>query len=92
MTVTPVNLFASEIRLRQGGQVHAEQRTFDSEQDDWRLTAFHMETDAEVHADHWEAHDAEEDISCLTCTAGRSGARREQHHVDGVITEHAGPP
>jgi hypothetical protein len=25
-------------------------------------------------------------------TAGRSGARREQHHVDGVITEHAEPP
>jgi mannose-6-phosphate isomerase-like protein (cupin superfamily) len=67
MTVTPIDLFASEIRLCQGGQVHAGQRTFDPELDGWRLMAFHGQTDAEVHADHWEVHpDAEEVVSCLT--------------------------
>ncbi|MFI9237005.1 cupin [Streptomyces sp. NPDC053079] len=67
MTVTPIDLFASFIRLHQGGQVHAEQQVFDPEWDGWQLMAFHVETDADVHADHWEVHpDADELVSCLT--------------------------
>ena len=67
MTVTPFDLFASSIHLDQGGQAHAEQRVYDPERDGWRLNAFHVETNADVHADHWEVHpDAEEVVSCLT--------------------------
>jgi quercetin dioxygenase-like cupin family protein len=67
MTVTPIDLFASFIHLDQGGQVHAEQPVFDPERDGWQLMAFHVETDADVHADHWEAHSgADEVVSCLT--------------------------
>jgi mannose-6-phosphate isomerase-like protein (cupin superfamily) len=67
MTTTPVDLFASFIHLRQDGQAHAEPRTFDPERDSWQLMTFHVATDADVHADHWEVHpDADEVVSCLT--------------------------
>ncbi|MFI0713138.1 cupin [Streptomyces inhibens] len=67
MTVTPIDLFASFIHLDQGGQVRAEQPVFDPERDGWQLMTFHAETDADLHADHWEVHsDADEVVSCLT--------------------------
>jgi mannose-6-phosphate isomerase-like protein (cupin superfamily) len=67
MTVTPIDLFASFIHLHQDGQVDAEQPVFDHERDGWQLMAFHLETDADVHADHWEVHpDADEVVCCLT--------------------------
>ncbi|WP_433466160.1 cupin [Spirillospora sp. CA-128828] len=66
MTVTPIDLFASFIRLHQGGQVHAEPQASDAERDGWQLMAFHAKTAADVHADHWEVHpEAEEIVSCL---------------------------
>ncbi|MEI5101875.1 cupin domain-containing protein [Streptomyces sp. PmtG] len=40
---------------------------FDPEREGWQLMTFHVETDADVHADHWEVHaDADEIVSCLT--------------------------
>lgn len=66
MTVAPIDLFASFIHLEQGGQVRAGQPVFDAEQDGWQVMAFHVETDADVHADHWEVHSgADEVVSCL---------------------------
>ncbi|MGN9843288.1 cupin [Nonomuraea sp. H19] len=66
MTVTPIDLFASFLRLHQGGEIHAGKRAMDSDQDGWQLMAFHAKTDADVHADHWEVHpEAEEVVSCL---------------------------
>ncbi|MGW1072095.1 cupin [Streptomyces sp. NPDC002537] len=67
MTATPIDLFASFIRFQQDGQVHAEPQTFDLSRDGWQLMSFHVETDANVHAGHWEIHpDADEVVSCLT--------------------------
>ncbi|KUM68248.1 cupin domain-containing protein [Streptomyces sp. ISL-22] len=67
MTVTPIDLFASFIHLQQGGQVSAEQPVFDTERDGWQVMTFHVETDADVHGDHWEIHTAaDEVVSCLT--------------------------
>ncbi|BDM74269.1 hypothetical protein HEK616_77560 (plasmid) [Streptomyces nigrescens] len=67
MTLTPIDLFSSFIHLRQDGQVRAEQPVFDAEREGWQLMAFRVQTDAEVHADHWEVHsDADELVSCLT--------------------------
>ena len=67
MTVTPIDLFASFIRLNQDGQSHAEQQVFDPERDGWQVMTFHVETNADVHADYWEIHtDADEVVSCLT--------------------------
>ncbi|AWN25374.1 cupin domain-containing protein [Streptomyces sp. NEAU-S7GS2] len=67
MTVAPIDLFASFIHLDQGGQVRAAQPVFDPERDGWQLMTFHVETDADVHADHWEVHSAaDEVVSCLS--------------------------
>ncbi|MEU1820359.1 cupin [Streptomyces roseifaciens] len=67
MTVTPIDLFASFIHLGQGGQVRAEQPSFDFERDGWQVMTFHVENAADVHADHWEIHpSADELVSCLT--------------------------
>ncbi|MEU7583557.1 cupin [Streptomyces sp. NPDC041068] len=67
MTVTPIDLYASFVHLRPGGQVRAEQPVFDPERDGWQVMTFHVETDADVHGDHWEVHTAaEEVVSCLT--------------------------
>ena len=66
MTVAPIDLFASALRLGRDGRVRAEPRAPGSEPDGWRLTAVHAKTGADVHADHWEVHpEAEEVVSCL---------------------------
>ncbi|MFJ8083238.1 cupin [Streptomyces sp. NPDC096205] len=67
MTVTPIDLFASFIHLDEGGQVRAAQPVFEFEREGWQLMTFHVESDADVHADHWEVHtDADEIVSCLS--------------------------
>ncbi|MEU2791730.1 cupin [Streptomyces sp. NPDC007100] len=67
MTVTPIDLYASCIRLRQGGEARAEQPVFAPERGGWQVMTFHVETDADVHGDHWEVHTAaDEVVSCLT--------------------------
>ncbi|MFD9634855.1 cupin domain-containing protein [Streptomyces violascens] len=67
-TMPPIDLFTSFIHLGDGGQVHPEPQVFkDSGRDGWHLMTFHVETDADVHADHWEVHpEAEELVTCLT--------------------------
>ncbi|MFF3544608.1 cupin domain-containing protein [Streptomyces platensis] len=66
MTVTPIDLFGSFIRL-DDRRVRAEPPAFDTERAGWQLMTFHVETDADLHADHWEIHpEAEELVSCLT--------------------------
>lgn len=67
MTAEPIELFSSFIHLDHSGQVRAERPVFDSERDGWQLMTFHVETDADVHGDHWEIHtEADELVSCLT--------------------------
>ncbi|NEE20196.1 cupin domain-containing protein [Streptomyces sp. SID7499] len=67
MTVAPIDLFASFLHLDQSGRVRAEQPVFDADRDGWQVMTFHVETDADVHGDHWEIHsDADEVVACLT--------------------------
>ncbi|EFL20446.1 putative cupin domain protein [Streptomyces himastatinicus ATCC 53653] len=67
MTVTPIDLFASFLHLDEGGRVRASQPVFDPGRDGWQLMTFHVESDADLHADHWEVHsEADEVVSCLT--------------------------
>ncbi|MGA5357349.1 cupin [Streptomyces purpurascens] len=67
MTVTPIDLFASFLHLDEGGRVRAEEPVFDPGREGWQLMTFHVETDADVHGDHWEIHTAaDEVVSCLT--------------------------
>ncbi|MFG2630742.1 cupin [Streptomyces sp. NPDC048473] len=71
MTTTPISsidLFASALRIHPDGDVRvAERRMTSSDSGAWQIATFHVETDADVHADHWEMHpEAEEAVCCLT--------------------------
>ncbi|MFD7245041.1 hypothetical protein [Streptomyces massasporeus] len=71
---------------------------FDADRDGWQVMTFHVETDADVHGDHWEIHsDADEVVACLTggirlrFRAERQGGQRgtersESSLIDGVRT------
>ncbi|MFJ3660003.1 cupin [Streptomyces sp. NPDC090119] len=68
MTTTAVDLFASALRFHPDGEVRAVERQMTSgDSGTWQIATFHVETDADVHADHWEMHpEAEEAVCCLT--------------------------
>ncbi|MER7176320.1 cupin domain-containing protein [Streptomyces mesophilus] len=67
MTVTPIDLFMNFLHLDQDGRVRAEKPVFDPGRDGWQLMTFHVETEADVHGDHWEIHTAaDEVVACLT--------------------------
>ncbi|MFJ9863174.1 cupin [Streptomyces sp. NPDC101165] len=66
--VSPIDLFASALHIHPDGTVRvAERRMTSSDSGAWQIATFHVETDADVHADHWEMHpEAEEAVCCLT--------------------------
>ncbi|MEU2717972.1 cupin [Streptomyces sp. NPDC007205] len=66
--LSPIDLFASALHIHPDGDVRAaERRMTHSDSGAWQLATFHVETDADVHADHWEMHpQAEEAVCCLT--------------------------
>lgn len=67
MTTAPIDLFASFLHLAKNGEVSVEEPVFGLEKDGWQVMTFHVETDADVHGDHWEIHTAaDEVVSCLT--------------------------
>ncbi|MFD7710899.1 cupin [Streptomyces sp. NPDC059785] len=68
MTTTTVDLFASALHFRPDGGVRAVERQMTGgDTGAWQVATFHVETDADVHADHWEMHpEAEEAVCCLT--------------------------
>ncbi|WP_407547818.1 cupin domain-containing protein [Streptomyces sp. Pv4-95] len=68
MTTSPIDLFVSALQLRADGHVRAAERQMtSSDSGTWQIATFHVETDAEVHADHWEMHpEAEEAVCCLS--------------------------
>ncbi|MFI9325526.1 cupin [Kitasatospora aureofaciens] len=72
MTTTPiaaVDLFASALHIHPDGDVRATgRRMTGGDADAWQIATFHVETDADVHADHWEMHPAAEEAVC--CLAG----------------------
>ncbi|MBO1416664.1 cupin domain-containing protein [Streptomyces sp. FH025] len=71
MTTTPiaaVDLFASALLIHPDGDVRAgERRMASGDSGAWQIATFHVETDADVHGDHWEMHpEADEAVCCLT--------------------------
>ncbi len=65
--MNPVDLFASALRFHPDGGVKAAERQMTNvDSDAWQIATFHVTSDAEVHADHWEMHpEAEEAVCCL---------------------------
>ncbi|AKJ13334.1 cupin [Streptomyces incarnatus] len=69
MTLTTVDLFSSMLDFRpDGGVLSGARRMTEGDPGSWQVAAFHVETDADVHADHWEVHPAGEEAVC--CLAG----------------------
>ncbi|MEU8431511.1 cupin domain-containing protein [Streptomyces sp. NPDC029216] len=68
MTTETVDLFASALHFHPDGDVRSVERQMTSGGSGaWQVATFHVETDADVHADHWEMHpEAEEAVCCLT--------------------------
>ncbi|MET9296452.1 cupin [Streptomyces sp. NPDC003077] len=68
IATTPIDLFASALHIHPGGDVRAAGRRMTSgDSGAWQIATFHVETDADVHADHWEMHpEADEAVCCLT--------------------------
>jgi len=66
--LSPIDLFASALHIHPDGNVRAAERQMtSSDSGAWQLATFHVETDADIHADHWEMHpQAEEAVCCLT--------------------------
>jgi mannose-6-phosphate isomerase-like protein (cupin superfamily) len=67
MKTTTVDLFASALHFHPDGDVRAVERQMTSNGSGaWQIATFHVETNADVHADHWEMHpEAEEAVCCL---------------------------
>jgi len=64
---TTVDLFTSFVHLYDDGRIEPAERTFGSGEPGWHVMTFHAETDAEVHADHWEIHtEADELVVCVS--------------------------
>ncbi|WP_280342546.1 cupin domain-containing protein [Nocardia neocaledoniensis] len=64
--MTPIDLFDRALRFQPGGAVSAGERRMADGSGGWQLAAFHAETDADVHADHWEMHPTgDEAVCCL---------------------------
>ncbi|WP_369394659.1 cupin [Streptomyces sp. CG1] len=65
--ISPIDLFVSALHIHPDGGVQAaERRMTSSDSGAWQIATFHVETDADVHADHWEMHpEAEEAVCCL---------------------------
>ncbi|MFD0345124.1 cupin domain-containing protein [Kitasatospora aburaviensis] len=61
-------MFASALHIHPDGDVRAaERRMRSSDSGAWQIATFHVATDADVHADHWEMHpQADEAVCCLT--------------------------
>jgi quercetin dioxygenase-like cupin family protein len=65
---TTVDLFTQHLRFDSQGTIRADERRTAGD-NAWRLPVFHVETDADVQADHWERHPgADEAVCCLQGT------------------------
>lgn len=62
------DLFATLLSFNADGSIRLGERSFTTAYDGgWQAAAFHAETDADVHADHWEMHpEADEAVCCLS--------------------------
>jgi mannose-6-phosphate isomerase-like protein (cupin superfamily) len=68
MTTHSLDLFGSALHFHPDGAVRAAARQMTTNGTGaWQIAAFHVETDADVHADRWEMHpEAEEAVCCLS--------------------------
>ncbi|MEU8306991.1 cupin domain-containing protein [Actinomadura sp. NPDC048955] len=66
--MNPIDMFASALTFHPDGAVRAAEPRMTSDDGGWQVAAFRVETDEDVHADHWEVHPAAEEAVC--CLSG----------------------
>lgn len=76
--MTTVDLFARALRLHPDGAVTAEERRMGAEVAGWTVATFHVETNQDVHGDHWEVHPAAEEAVCVLAGAARIVLRGDE--------------
>jgi mannose-6-phosphate isomerase-like protein (cupin superfamily) len=79
MTLSIIELFTpSGLRLHAGGSVDVEVPPRRSgEQDGWMVAAYHVETTADVHGDHWEIHPSGQEVVSVLSGQARLVLRAE---------------
>ncbi|MFI6981298.1 cupin domain-containing protein [Embleya sp. NPDC050154] len=82
--MTHIDVFEDALRLAEGGRISAGERRMsgadgaDGVDQGWQLAAFHVETDADLHADHWEMHPESDEVVCVWTGALRIVLRAEE--------------
>ncbi|MET8800556.1 cupin domain-containing protein [Nocardia sp. NPDC004568] len=82
---TSIDMFARALSFHPDGRVRAGERRMSDGADGWHLAAFHVETDTDVHADHWELHPGSEEAVC--CLSGSLRLYLRPEHPGGAETE-----
>ncbi|MFQ6324641.1 cupin [Nocardia sp. CWNU-33] len=85
MSQTPIDLFDSGLHFRPDGNVRAGERRMSTGSDGWQLATFHVDTNADVHADHWEVHPSSEEAVCCLSGAMRLYLRPEHPGDDETM-------
>ncbi|MFD0890731.1 cupin domain-containing protein [Streptosporangium algeriense] len=77
MNTSPIDMFALGIHLGDDGTVLAGERRMTGDSGGWTVAAFHVETDEDVHADHWEMHPQADEAVCVLSGGARLYLRQE---------------
>ncbi len=75
---SPLDMFTNLVQLRDGGEVGIEQRGRRGEIGSWTVSAFHADSDASVHANHWERHPVGDEVLYVLSGAVRVHLRADQ--------------
>ncbi|WP_280416098.1 cupin [Nocardia carnea] len=62
MPPIPIDLFHRGVRVLRDGTMFDEPRRMIGDIDGWSLGAFHLETAADAHGDHWEVHPSGDEL------------------------------
>ncbi|HEY3952343.1 MAG TPA: cupin domain-containing protein [Streptosporangiaceae bacterium] len=79
MALSVINLFTpSGLRLHAGGTIDVETPPrMSGDQDGWMVASFHVESDQDVHGDHWEIHPAGQEVVSVLSGHARLVLRAE---------------
>lgn len=75
--VNPIDMFALGINLNDDGTVLPGPRRMSGDSDGWTVATFHVETDEDVHGDHWEMHPEADEAVCVLNGGARLYLRPE---------------
>ncbi|MGK8485823.1 cupin [Nocardia asiatica] len=85
MNHTPIDLFSRAVHFGGDGRVAAGERRMSTGDGGWQLATFHVESDADVHADLWEVHPGGDEAVCCLRGALRLYLRPERPGGDETM-------